>query len=175
MADVPVSAIDREEWFDVCNAADFVIGKARRSIVHAQDLLHRAVHIWVWDKQSRLVLQKRTTKKDQYPLCYTSSASGHVDAGEDYETAAQRELSEELGLSGPLSFRLKLPAGPVTAFEHTVLYELVTDATPQPDPEEILSLEVLTAAEITDRVSRHPEKFTPPFLELWRAIYTGRS
>ena len=46
-----------------------------------------------------LFLQKRSPWKDKHPNKWDSSAAGHLDAGEDYETAARRELSEELGLS----------------------------------------------------------------------------
>ena len=37
-----------------------------------------------------------------YPGKITSSAGGHVDEGENYKTAALRELKEELGISTPL-------------------------------------------------------------------------
>ena len=77
-----------EEIFDVVDDADRVIRQAPRSVVHAQNLLHRAVSIFVLKSDGRLLLQLRSDSKDQYPGCYTSSASGHVDSGEDYETAA---------------------------------------------------------------------------------------
>ena len=161
-----------EEWFDVCDSADRVIGRELRDVVHARNLLHRAVHIWVWDASGRLLLQTRSSSKDQYPNCFTSSASGHLDAGEDYKQAAHRELKEELGLCGPLIFRVKLPsAGPETAFEHTVLYELTTDEPPQADPGEIAAIQFLTVAEVEERIRQHPEQFTPPFRMLWQATF----
>ncbi len=89
-----------DEIFDICDENDRVIGQARRADVHAQKLLHRAVHIWVFLPDGRLVTQRRSASKDEYPLALTSSASGHLDSGEDYQTAAVRELGEELGLRG---------------------------------------------------------------------------
>src|SRR5215472_10054324 len=91
-----------EEIFDVVDEHDRVVAQAPRSVVHAQKLLHRAVHIFVLNSRGELLLQKRSATKDEYPLCYTSSASGHLSAGETYETAAPRELAEELGLAGEL-------------------------------------------------------------------------
>lgn len=155
-----------EEMFDVCDEHDNVIGRAPRSVVHAQRLLHRAVHIWIWDRRGRLLVHLRTASKDEYPSCYTSSASGHVGSGESYEMAAHRELLEELGLSGPLKFETKLAASPETANEHTVLYSLVTDAVPTPDPQEIESLEYLTRSELTDRIANAADRITPPFRAL---------
>src|SRR5690349_12357388 len=120
-----------EEIFDVVDEHDRVVGQAPRSVVHAQKLLHRAVHVFVLNSRSELLLQKRSALKDEYPLCYTSSASGHLSAGESYEAAAPRELKEELGLAGELEWLAKFPAGPQTAQEHTVLYRTTSDVPPR--------------------------------------------
>jgi len=94
-----------DEWFDVVNARDEVIRRATRREVHATGLWHRAVHVLVFDAAGRVFLQKRSMKKDLSPGLWDSSCSGHLDAGEDYDAAAVRELSEELGVrvSPPLA------------------------------------------------------------------------
>ncbi|SFI33442.1 NUDIX hydrolase [Planctomicrobium piriforme] len=164
-----------EEIFDVCDEQDQVIGQAPRSEVHARDLLHRAVHIWIWNSRGELLIHRRSEWKDQYPKHFTSSSSGHVDAGESYETAAHRELFEELQLKGTLEYMTKLPGGAETAFEHTVLYFLKTDATPTPDPAEIAELHYLTPSVVHSMVKSQPGEFTPPFLALfrWWAAHSG--
>ncbi len=83
-----------EEIFDVCDEHDRVIGTAPRSRVHAERLLHRAVHIFVLNSRGEILLQRRSATKDEAPLKLTSSASGHLSAGEDYEESAIRELAE---------------------------------------------------------------------------------
>ncbi len=155
-----------DEIFDVCDASDHVIGQASRAIVHAQGLLHRAVHIWIWRSDGRLLVHLRSTTKDQFPSHYTSSASGHLDAGEEYEAAAHRELKEELDLSGPLHFETKLPASAETANEHSVLYSLTTDETPHPDPGEIAAVEYFTTDELRDLLATRSHQLTPPFRSL---------
>ena len=89
-----------EEWFDVVNERDEVVGRATRREVHARGLLHRAVHVLVFDKAGRIFLQKRSMTKDMSPGLWDSSCSGHVDSGEDYDTSATRELGEEIGVHG---------------------------------------------------------------------------
>lgn len=37
-------------------------------------------------------------QKDSFPGCYDISSAGHVASGEDFETAAVREIQEELGI-----------------------------------------------------------------------------
>ncbi len=162
----PMPADQPNEIFDVCDEMDQVVGQAPRHVVHAQGLIHRAVHIWVFRTDGRLLVHKRSMTKDEYPGCITSSASGHLAAGEDYSTAAVRELHEELGLSGELTFVLKLPASPETAHEHTVLYRLTTDQAPVPDPAEIASVDYRDISELKEQIASNPEAFSPPFRSL---------
>ena len=157
-----------EEILDVCDDRDCVIGTAPRSRVHAEGLLHRAVHIFVFKSDGRLLLQRRSATKDESPLKLTSSASGHLGAGESYETAAVREMQEEIGLTGNLEFLVKLPASRETAFEHTVLYRLLTDDEPTPDPAEILKMEVVTLPVAQRMLAEDPDDFSSPLRVLLR-------
>lgn len=156
-----------DELFDICDADDHVIGQARRADVHAQNLLHRAVHVWIIRSSGQLVAQRRSATKDQYPNALTSSASGHLDHGEDYLTAAKRELGEELGLNGvDLTFAVKLPASQKTAYEHTVLYTLKTDAPLTPNVGEVAGLELYSIEELKHQLSLPGDNLSPPFREL---------
>ena len=81
-----------EDIFDVVNERDEVIDAKPRSVVHAQGLLHRAVHMLVFNSRGAIFLQKRSMKKDRQPGVWDSSCSGHVDSGEIYDETAAREL-----------------------------------------------------------------------------------
>jgi 16S rRNA (adenine1518-N6/adenine1519-N6)-dimethyltransferase len=157
-----------EEIFDVVDADDRLIGQAPRSDVHARGLLHRAVHIFVFDSAGRLLIQRRSSAKDEFPLCYTSSASGHVSAGETYDETAPRELAEELGLTAPLERLTKFAARPELAREHTVLYRTTTDQPPRPDRAEIDQVRWMTLDEIDSLLEGEPAQFSPPFVVLFR-------
>lgn len=174
-SDMPVRD-PQQEIFDVCDAADEVIGQASRAEVHARQLLHRAVHVWVFRSDGSLLVQLRSPTKDEYPSTFTSSASGHLDAGEDYPTAARRELLEELGLALPLEFIVKLPAAPATACEHTTLFVTKSDARPQPEADEISEVFYRPIEELLVELHSAPEHFSPPFRELllwWSTHRTG--
>lgn len=152
-----------EEIFDVVDADDRVIGQAPRSVVHARGLLHRAASIFVFNSRGQLLVQKRSADKDEFPLCYTASASGHLSAGESYDECAPRELEEELGICTPIERLHKFPAGPETANEHTVLYRTICDEVTNFDRGEIESISYLDLDDIAQQVAANPAEFTPPF------------
>ena len=168
-----MAAQNPDELFDVVDEEDHVIGQATRAEVHARGLFHRAVHIFLFNEQGELLIQQRSAEKDEFPLCWTSSASGHVDAGEDYLPAAQRELEEELGLREPLQFVLKLPPSQRTANEQTVLFRADTTQQPQFNREEIAAVRFLPLSEIVQWMQQQPDVFSPPFCELLSAWTAG--
>ncbi|PIS01326.1 MAG: hypothetical protein COT84_02745 [Chlamydiae bacterium CG10_big_fil_rev_8_21_14_0_10_35_9] len=69
-----------------------------RQEIHAQGKIHRAVHLYLFDKSNNLLLQRRSLNTDHYPGMFSISVTGHVDAGEDSREAVLRELKEELGI-----------------------------------------------------------------------------
>ncbi len=156
-----------EELFDVVDERDRVIGVLPRSVVHSRQLLHRAVSVFVFNSSGQLLLQMRSAAKDEYPNCWTSSASGHLGAGEDYDACAPRELQEETGIVATLERLAKFPAGPETALEHTVLYRATTDVPPRFDPGEVAYGRFFEIDEIETMIAADPERFTPPFRTLF--------
>ena len=68
--------------------------------VHQKGLKHRVAVVLVEDQNGRVLLQKRSNEVSTYQNSWDVSAAGHVDEGEEYKTAAARELAEELGITG---------------------------------------------------------------------------
>ena len=73
-------------------------GSATRREMRTKNLPHRATFIMVFNSSGQIFVQQRTETKDIYPGCYDAVAGGIVLEGETYETAAARELAEELGI-----------------------------------------------------------------------------
>ena len=74
-----------QDIFDVVDMEDNVLRQAPRAVVHREKLLHRAVHVFVFNQAGQLYLQRRSMTKDTAPGKWVSSCSGHVDTGEDYD------------------------------------------------------------------------------------------
>ena len=91
---------DGGEILEVVDKNGDVLKLAKRSEIHGNpSLIHRVVHVLVFDKKGRLLLQKRSLSKDVAPGKWDTSVGGHVTPGEDILEAAKREMKEELGIS----------------------------------------------------------------------------
>ena len=134
-----------DELLDVVNDNDEVIAVQRRADIHARGLMHRAVHILLFNSRGELFLQKRSMSKDEQPGKWDSSAAGHVDSGEDYLDCAHREIGEELGVVAdtPLQALFKLPASMCTGNEHCMVYQYCFDG-----PLVLQADEVLTCLQV---------------------------
>ena len=161
--------------FSVVDENDTVVGAAPRDTVHANNLLHRAVHILLFNDAGELFLQKRSRFKDRHPCVWDSSAAGHVDDGEDYDTAAGRELQEELGVSAELHRVLKLPASEKTGQEFIWLYRGNHSGPFQLARSEIELGDFFPPALVTAWAAARPDDFAPGFLECWRAYTAGNA
>ena len=91
---------DHEEHLDIVNEEGEVIKSLKRSEIHGNpELIHRVVHVLVFNKNGDLFLQKRAMTKDVAPGKWDTSVGGHVNAKESIEDALHREMAEELGIT----------------------------------------------------------------------------
>ena len=157
-----------DEIFDVVDSEDMVIGKASRLQVHNNDLIHRSVHILVFNSTGSLFLQKRAMIKDESPGLWDSSAAGHVESGEDYISCAKRELKEELSLSGvQLDEVLSIPAQSMTLWEHVRVYKCVTDSNICINKNEISEGKYMMLSEVRALMQLNPEIHTSTFSHIY--------
>lgn len=89
------------EYFDIYDEAGNRLGIAPRSECHGNPaLIHCTAHVAVRHPATgALLLQKRRMDKDIQPGKWDTAVGGHLDAGEDFDSAARRELAEELGVT----------------------------------------------------------------------------
>lgn len=89
-----------EEMLEIFDRDGNIIGLAKRSELHGDpSLIHRVVHLLVFNKKGDLLLQKRSLNKDVAPGKWDTSVGGHVNPGENITAAVRREMTEELGIT----------------------------------------------------------------------------
>src|SRR5690349_8258293 len=135
-----------DELLDIVSDEDIVTGQEQRSRVHQLGLQHRGVHVFLFTRDGKMLIQKRSADRTASPSLLDCSISEHVKAGESYLEAAIRGLQEEMGVSGidlkPL-FKLRMKYG-LNDNEISLLYEGVVDpAKVRFDPVEIESIQYL--------------------------------
>jgi isopentenyl-diphosphate Delta-isomerase len=161
-----------EEIFDIVNEQDEVVGRLPRSQVHREGHKHRAVHILVFNARGEIFLQKRSMAKDCFPGAWDSSASGHLDSGEDYDACAVRELREELGLvieTAPARL-FKIAACAETGHEFCWVYRLASEGPFELHPEEIERGDWFTPARVNEVIEQHPSDFASGFVLIWQKV-----
>ena len=88
-----------KEYFDVLDENGNMTGEVKlRQEVHRDGDWHKAVHIWIFNRNGEVLLQRRSPNKDSYPNMLDISCAGHLSAGESSLEGALRELEQELGL-----------------------------------------------------------------------------
>jgi isopentenyl-diphosphate delta-isomerase type 1 len=159
-----------EEIFDIVNDKDEVIGRMPRSQVHREGRKHRAVHVLVFNQRGDLFLQKRSMAKDNFPGVWDSSASGHVDSGEDYDHAAVREVWEEIGLTLPAAppRLFFIEACPETGQEFVWVYRADSEGPFVLHPDEIDAGGWFSPEVVSAWLQRSEGDFAPGFVKIWR-------
>jgi isopentenyl-diphosphate Delta-isomerase len=162
----------QDEIYDVVDKMDQVICQATRREIHQKKLLHRSIHIWVFNHQNEVFLQKRSMAKDENPGLWDTSAAGHVDSGETYDDCAHRELWEELGIKAILKPLEKIEACKNTYYEHVQIYTCRTNSAININLDEISEGKYFDLELIKDNIKKNPEQFTSSFKLIFKKYGT---
>lgn len=164
-----------EEFLDIVNEADVVIGKETRKKVHEVGLWHRGVHVFLFDKDGNLLIQKRSADRASNPLRLDCSVSEHVQSGEDYLEAAIRGLKEEMGVENiqiKKIAKFQMNYG-INDNEISELYEGIVESNDVKfDSEEIESISYVSMNELRKMLKEDESKFCYWFVEILK-LYWG--
>jgi isopentenyldiphosphate isomerase len=89
-----------DELVEEVDSLGTVLRLVSRRQMRTDALWHRAVFIAVRSSTGQLLIHRRAMTKDVWPGWWDVAVGGVVSPGESWEQAAERELAEELGVSG---------------------------------------------------------------------------
>jgi isopentenyldiphosphate isomerase len=167
----------QDEIFDVVNERDEVVGQLPRKEVHRRGLMHRAMHVLIFNSKGEIFLQKRSMKKDNFPGRWDSSAAGHLATGEDYDACALREVREELGFEMRCVPEriLRIAACEETGQEFVWVYRCEYEGPFELCVEEIERGEWFSPEKVTHWIAERPEDFAPSLVCIWRKLFGERT
>ncbi|MBO5997845.1 MAG: NUDIX domain-containing protein [Alphaproteobacteria bacterium] len=129
--------------------------------------------VFLFNSKGNIILQKIALTKKTDAGKWSYSAAGHVDAGESYETAALRELNEEMGIcTSKLTFVDKncvIMDGRIRSFHH--VFKVVSDDKITFDTKEVADIREFTIPELKQEITNHPENFKPIFARIFMKAY----
>ena len=154
---------------------DNIIGAGTKQEAVEKGIVHRIVRIFLYNAKGEMLIQRRGELISSMPGLWDHSAAGHVDEGEDYITAAYRELKEEVGVEGvQLKEELKMyteePERGKIKKRFNKLYSGVYDGAVVFDPGEVAETKWIKPEELLAWVNQQPADFTPDFVSTYKEL-----
>lgn len=151
---------------------DNIIGYGAKAEALSKGLIHRIVRIYITNASGEILIQKRSATVD-IPNRWDQSAAGHVDEGEDYDTAASRELREEIGVTGVqlkkiATYYSEESDDGILRKRFNALYVAQYDGTLQKDGSEVVEIRWIQPDLLQEWMHDKPNDFTQGFLESYR-------
>lgn len=166
----------QEDKVILVDERDNVIGEMGKTEAHERGLLHRAISVFIFDDQNRLLLQQRAHHKYHSAGLWTNTCCSHPAVGESALAAAHRRLNEEMGLETDLQFAFNFQYR--TAFdngliEHELDHVFIghSDKEPLINTEEAAGYRWLSLAEIEQQIEENPESFTVWFKLIYQRVF----
>ena len=129
--------------------------------------------VFLFNTKGNIILQKVAFTKKVDAGKWSYSAAGHVDAGENYEQAALRELAEEMGVVAShgefVGSDYTLREGKPRAFHH--VFKVVSDDPIVFDTKEVAETKEFTIDELVEQIKTHPENFKDIFAKIFIKCY----
>ena len=130
------------------------------------------VDILIFNDRNELALQMRALNDDSFPGHWDFSVGGHVEPNEESQTAAEREILEELGVSGKVEFiskeNFEYPAWSANVLRKASasMYKMSHNGPFKIDPNETEKVVFFSLSEIQKMINEGV-RFHPEFLLTW--------
>lgn len=162
------------------NEKDEPVGAMEKMEAHKQALLHRALSVFVFNKNGDVLMQQRAFSKYHSGGLWTNTCCSHPRPGEEILEAATRRLQEEMGFTTTLikafdfTYKADFENG-LTEHEFDHVFTGQYDGLVNFNTEEVAAYAFMPAHALEQQIQETPERFTAWFhiaylaLKAWMA------
>jgi isopentenyl-diphosphate delta-isomerase len=144
-----MASVGQAMVIDTVDQSDVPIGQIQRAEVFRKHANFRVSHVFVFNSEGELLIQRLALNRDRNPGYWGSSAAAYLFSHEDYWAAAARRMNEELGVAG-------------------AELDFVNKTT---DHQHIDRVEFRPLSEINQMIASDDRRFTPTFLHVLESFY----
>ena len=146
---------------------DMPVGTISRNAVFQAHANFRVIHILLFNAKRELLIQRLALNRARHPGFWGSSVAGYVFAGETYEAAAARRVSQELGIfSASLSLVGKTEMNDQGSKKFIDVFTMTYDGPFNYDETHIAAIEFVDLGRLREMRANGERPFTPTFLHV---------
>ncbi len=163
-----IGPADSEELVVLVDEDDRVIGTEGKMAAHIAGKLHRAVSVFVFNTDGKLLLQQRAASKYHSAGLWSNTCCGHPRPEEETDHAAHRRLQDEMGFDCPLQrgfafvYKRQLDGG-LVEHEYDHVFVGHHDDAPSLTPAEVADWRWVGADELLTDLKENPDRYTAWF------------
>jgi isopentenyl-diphosphate delta-isomerase len=163
------------EYVVLVDEQDKELGTMEKMQAHREGKLHRAISVFIFNSEKKLLLQKRAADKYHSANLWTNTCCSHPHPKEKTEDAAVRRLLEEMGITCKLkhvfdfTYSVKFENNlSENEFDH--VFFGFSDDVPLPDPNEVSDWKYQSLEEIENQLKQSPGQFTEWFKLIFESV-----
>jgi isopentenyl-diphosphate Delta-isomerase len=158
----------KPEYVVLVDEQDKELGTMEKLQAHREGKLHRAISVFIFNSEKKLLLQKRADGKYHSAGLWTNTCCSHPRPEESPEDAATRRLQEEMGMTCKLNhvFSFTYSAAfdnNLSEYEFDHVFFGISDDAPKPHPDEVSEWKYKGMDEIEKHLKENPEQFSAWF------------
>ncbi|NDP22147.1 MAG: isopentenyl-diphosphate Delta-isomerase [Paludibacter sp.] len=163
------------EFVILVDEHDHETGFMEKMEAHKKALMHRAVSVFILNTNGDWLLQRRALSKYHSGGLWTNTCCTHPLPNETNNDAANRRLSQEMGLQSDLtelfSFIYKEALdNELTEHELDHVFSGISDLAPQLNPDEVVDYKYISFTELNTDVKANPENYTVWFRKIYENV-----
>lgn len=161
----------------VVDAEGQTIGEIEKIAAHQDGgVWHRAISVFLFDVQGRLLLQRRAATKYHFAGLWANSCCSHPEVGELPLDAALRTIGVELGITpqveeiSQITYEAFDARSGLTEKEFDHIFAGNWNEGLVPNPEEVNGVRWVSAQDLSQEMKDSPERFVPWLSEILRGL-----